>query len=245
MAAPRPQSHAYNFSQIHKPSSLIQWWLWILLDWRACNLSEIFPHGVGNQVWYSDCLLGHLCKPAFIQFAVNGLKSCTSLSDAVLPHKKMHLYFAIFFFPQAVAALSIESEEAGWRGCYLGQHGAGRAPGIAALLTRWCYRGVDLLVRCSRHVMESGKGKGSTQARGCGGLGYAGLTQAGPALELTGICDGSSTCQLEETGYLEQEFGQWMQEKYFRHWECNVYCDHCSGAAADKSRPVSTQLNNK
>jgi len=44
--------------------------------------------------------------------------------------------------------------------------------------------------------MDSGKGKGGTQARGGGRLGYPGLTQAGPALELAGIGDGSSTCQL-------------------------------------------------
>lgn len=39
------------------------------------------------------------------------------------------------FFPQALAALNIESEEAGGRGCYLGWRGAGGALGIAALLT--------------------------------------------------------------------------------------------------------------
>ena len=84
-----------------------------------------------------------------------------------------------FFFYQAVAALNRGSEEVGGRGCYLGWHGAGGALGIAALLTRWHYRGVDLLVRLSHHIMESGKGRGSTQARGGGVLGHAGLKQAG------------------------------------------------------------------
>lgn len=166
-----PKSHTYNFSQTHKPSSLIQWWLWILLDRRVLLLSKIFPCAVGNQVWYSDCLLGHLCKSAFIQFAVNSWKSCTSLSDAVLPDKKMHQYFDIVFFFTELFQPSMESEEAGGRGCCLGRHGAGDALGVAALLTRWHYRGADLLVRCSPHIMESGKGKGSTQARGDGGLG--------------------------------------------------------------------------
>ena len=45
---------------------------------------------------------------------------------------------------------------------------------MAGLLTRW-HRGVDLLVRCSHHIMESRKGKGSTQARGGGGLRYEDL----------------------------------------------------------------------
>lgn len=72
-------------------------WLWILLGCRVLLLLKIFPHEMGNQVWYSYYLLGHLCKPAFIQFAVNGLKSCTSLSGAVLPDKKMHRCFAVVF----------------------------------------------------------------------------------------------------------------------------------------------------
>lgn len=212
-------------------------------------LLKIFPHGVGNQIWCSDCLLGHLCKAAFIQFAVNSLKSCTSLSDAVLPDKKMHRCFAILFClfgvflpvcgsPQQRELGSRRKRLLSWLACGGGALGA-------AILTRWHYPGVNPLVRCSCYIMESGKEKGSTHDRGGGGLRYAGLGQMGPALELPGVCDESSTCELQEIGNLKQEFGQWLQEKYFRCQEFNLYCDHCCDATVDKSRPVSLQLNNK
>lgn len=167
------------------------------------------------------------------------IRCCTSRQE------NASMLCCCFFFCQAVAAPNRESGEVGRRGCYLGQYGAGGALGVAALLTRWHYRGVDLLVRCSCHIMEPGKGKESTQTRGGGGSGDIGLTQAGPALELAGMRDGSSTCQLQEMGYLEQEFGQCMQGKYFRCQECSVYCDHCCGAAVDESRPIPTQMSNK
>lgn len=62
-----------------------------------------------------------------------------------------------------------------------------------------------LFERCSCHIMEPGKGKGSTQTRGGGRLTEV---QAGPALELAGTCDRSSTCQWREVWDLEQDFGQ-------------------------------------
>lgn len=63
--------------------------------------------------------------------------------------------------------------------------------------------------------------------------------KTGPALEWARTCDGSSTFQLQETGELEQEFGQWTQEKYLTAKSAVFIVI----AAVGELRPVSTQLN--
>lgn len=89
------------------------------------------------------------------------------------------------------------------------------------------------------HIMERGNEKGSTQASGGFALGYTGLMKTGSALEWAKIWDASSTFQLQETGELEQEFGQWTQEKYLTAKSVVFIVT----AAVGELRPGSTQLN--